>query len=77
MSMVRAEALGKKRRTWRREGLGCSAFLGMRGGLGTEIPGNFGRRVNEEERMKKPDRLKFGAVMGIAVALLFYAGTGA
>jgi hypothetical protein len=27
--------------------------------------------------MKKPDRLKFGAVMGIAAALIFYAGTGA
>jgi hypothetical protein len=27
--------------------------------------------------MKKPDRLKLGAVMGIAAALIFYAGTGA
>ncbi len=27
--------------------------------------------------MKKPDRLKLGAVMGIAVALVFYAGAGA
>ncbi len=27
--------------------------------------------------MKKPDRLKFGAAMGMALALVFYAGTGA
>jgi hypothetical protein len=27
--------------------------------------------------MKKLGRLKFGAIMGIAVALVFYAGTGA
>ncbi len=27
--------------------------------------------------MKKPDRLKFGAVMGIEAALAFHAGTGA
>ena len=27
--------------------------------------------------MKKPDRFKFGAALGLAVALVFYAGTGA
>ena len=27
--------------------------------------------------MKKPDRLKLGAAMGMALALVFYAGTGA
>ena len=27
--------------------------------------------------MKKPDRFKFGAALGLAAALVFYAGTGA
>jgi hypothetical protein len=31
----------------------------------------------EEERMKKPDKFKFGAAMAMAMALVFYAGTGA
>ena len=37
----------------------------------------FWRRANEEERMKKPDRLTLGAALGMAAALVFYAGTGA
>jgi hypothetical protein len=31
----------------------------------------------EEERMKKPDKFKFGAAMAMATALVFYASTGA
>src|SRR5713101_2194661 len=48
----------------------------MRGKLGTGTRAILEER-KEEERMKKPDKFKFGAAMAMATALVLYAGAGA